>query len=220
LKATRERLRLTLADIAASTKIRESLFAALERNDLSAWPIGLFRRAMLRDYLRVIGLPADPIVAEFVRLFPEPSVGGSWVPRHDRDRGARGGRHSPSAAALRLALAGPRRAHPAVVRTRVYAVGVEFGLVLLAGGIVAVIADATLLTAAGLVALCYYPIAGVLLTANDRAARLECLFRRAWTAARPRILASGARVWDGCKRIRHVAATRVRGRGHTGSERP
>jgi transcriptional regulator with XRE-family HTH domain len=72
LKTQRERRGITLESIAESTKIKGSLLAALERGDVSHFPLGIFRRAFVRSYATAIGLAADPIVAEFVRLFPEP----------------------------------------------------------------------------------------------------------------------------------------------------
>src|ERR1700730_12743016 len=73
LKSERERRGITLKDIAESTKIKESLFAELERSDFSRWPQGIFRRAHLCDYVSAIGLPTQPILAEYLRLFPEES---------------------------------------------------------------------------------------------------------------------------------------------------
>jgi transcriptional regulator with XRE-family HTH domain len=72
LKIHRERRGITLESIAESTKIKRSLLAALERGDVSHFPLGIFRRAFVRSYATAIGLPAEPIVAEFVQLFPEP----------------------------------------------------------------------------------------------------------------------------------------------------
>lgn len=71
LKRQRERQNLTLSTIAESTKIKASVLAALERNDFSHWPEGIFRRGYLRAYASAIGLPPELVVAEFVRLFPE-----------------------------------------------------------------------------------------------------------------------------------------------------
>jgi cytoskeletal protein RodZ len=71
LKASRERNGITLDQIADTTKIPASVFAALERNDLRRWPKGLFRRSFFRDYARTIGLPVAEACAEFVRLFPD-----------------------------------------------------------------------------------------------------------------------------------------------------
>jgi transcriptional regulator with XRE-family HTH domain len=72
LRRERERRGITLDAIAETTKIKRSLLQALERGDLSQWPLGIFRRAFIRAYARAIGVPAEPLVAEFVRLFPEP----------------------------------------------------------------------------------------------------------------------------------------------------
>ena len=71
LRTQRERRGVTLESIVDSTKIKQSLLEALERGDASQWPRGLFRRAYLRNYACAIGLPAEPLVAEFVKLFPE-----------------------------------------------------------------------------------------------------------------------------------------------------
>ena len=45
LRGERERRGLTLEAIADSTKIKQSLLAALERNDMSRWPAGKIGRA-------------------------------------------------------------------------------------------------------------------------------------------------------------------------------
>ena len=76
LKAARERKGITLAEIAETTKIPSSVFAALERCDLRCWPKGLFRRSFFRDYAGMIGLPVAEAVEAFVRLFPddEPAI--------------------------------------------------------------------------------------------------------------------------------------------------
>ena len=71
LKAARERKGIPLSQIADTTKIPSSLFAALERNDLRRWPKGLFRRSFFRDYARAIGLDVAEACEEFVRLFPD-----------------------------------------------------------------------------------------------------------------------------------------------------
>jgi len=71
LRAARERAGVTLEAIALSTKINRTLLAALENNDLSQWPAGIFRRAFFRSYLDAIGLQSESLVADFVRLYPE-----------------------------------------------------------------------------------------------------------------------------------------------------
>jgi transcriptional regulator with XRE-family HTH domain len=71
LKAARERRGVTLTSIAESTKISPVLLTALERNNLSRWPGGIFRRSFFASYVQAIGLPVEPMVAEFLRMFPD-----------------------------------------------------------------------------------------------------------------------------------------------------
>ena len=74
LKSERERRGRSLAEIAASTKIKASLLDALERGDLSRWPKGIYRRSFFRDYVAAIGLHPDPFVSEFLDVFAEAST--------------------------------------------------------------------------------------------------------------------------------------------------
>lgn len=94
LRAERERKGIGLDAIADSTKINRWLFEALERDDASRWPCGLFRRAFIRAYAKEIGLDAEATVREFLEHFPDPS-------EEPLARGA----SSADAAALRLILA-------------------------------------------------------------------------------------------------------------------
>src|SRR6266436_862894 len=71
LRVERERRGISLKNVAESTKIKESLFVELERNDFSNWPQGIFRRAHLSAYASAIGLPPQSVLAEHLRLFPE-----------------------------------------------------------------------------------------------------------------------------------------------------
>jgi transcriptional regulator with XRE-family HTH domain len=70
LRAARERRGLTLESVTAKTKVPAALWEALERNDLANWPSGLFARAYVRDYARIIGLDPEEVVEEFCRYFP------------------------------------------------------------------------------------------------------------------------------------------------------
>lgn len=70
LRREREQRRITLEAIAAATKVSVDLWEGLERNDFSRWPAGIFARAFVRDYARVVGLDADAVVDDFCRLFP------------------------------------------------------------------------------------------------------------------------------------------------------
>ena len=73
LRRERERRQIALASISANTKISASFFEALERNDLSRWPSGIFRRAFIRAYAAGIGLDPDTIAREFHERFPDPA---------------------------------------------------------------------------------------------------------------------------------------------------
>jgi hypothetical protein len=70
LRRHRERSRTPLADIARDTRVKLDLLEGLEKNDLAAWPRGLYARAYVRAYAAAIGLDGDDTVNEFCRLFP------------------------------------------------------------------------------------------------------------------------------------------------------
>jgi transcriptional regulator with XRE-family HTH domain len=97
LKDARERKGIRLDAIAARTKVSESLFAALERGDVSRWPSGIYRRSFFRAYAGAIGLPVDSTLDEFLRLFP------------DQDEPHQPIAAPPGAGAIRLALASAPR---------------------------------------------------------------------------------------------------------------
>ena len=70
LRRHRERNRISLEEIAAETRVKKELFEALEANDLSAWPRGLYARAWVRTYACAVGLDPIDTVDEFCRIFP------------------------------------------------------------------------------------------------------------------------------------------------------
>jgi transcriptional regulator with XRE-family HTH domain len=78
LKEVRERKGITLAAIAARSKVNEGLYAGLERADVSRWPTGIYRRSFFRGYAIALGLPVDASLSEFLQLFPED--GEQWTP--------------------------------------------------------------------------------------------------------------------------------------------
>lgn len=71
LRHRREEQGISLATIAEQTKIGVSVLEALERDDVSHWPAGIFRRAFIRAYARAIRLDEDVIVREFLELYPD-----------------------------------------------------------------------------------------------------------------------------------------------------
>lgn len=62
---------ISLERIAHETNVSDVLWAAMERNDFSRWPNGIFARAYLREYARMIGADPDATVDEFCRWFPQ-----------------------------------------------------------------------------------------------------------------------------------------------------
>jgi len=73
LRQKREQQQIALASIAEQTKIKLSLLEELERDDVSHWPTGIFRRAFARTYAHAIGLDPDVVVREFLQLYPDPA---------------------------------------------------------------------------------------------------------------------------------------------------
>jgi transcriptional regulator with XRE-family HTH domain len=71
LRSERERRQITLESIAANTKINIGLLRDLERDDVSRWPGGIFRRSFVRTYAEAIGLDGDDIVHEFLERYPD-----------------------------------------------------------------------------------------------------------------------------------------------------
>jgi hypothetical protein len=77
LRRERERAGVSLETIATRTKVARSLLDALERNDVSRWPAGIFRRSFVRGYATAVGLDPDFVVALFLRAFPDPAPSGA-----------------------------------------------------------------------------------------------------------------------------------------------
>jgi hypothetical protein len=74
LREARERKGVSLREIADATKISVRALEALERNDISQLPGGIFSRAFVRAYATEAGLNPDQTVEEFVRHFPHETV--------------------------------------------------------------------------------------------------------------------------------------------------
>jgi transcriptional regulator with XRE-family HTH domain len=72
LRYERERRQIALKSIAESTKIGITLLEGLERDDVSRWPSGIFRKSFVRSYAVAVGLDAESVVREFVERHPDP----------------------------------------------------------------------------------------------------------------------------------------------------
>jgi len=161
LRTHREQLGITLSDIADTTKINVAMLTALERGDLSRWPGGIFRRAFFREYAQAIGLAPEPLLNEFVRLFP--------------DEPAAAAAHEPPAE-LRLTLVvsnTPAR----VAFKRVAVVVAELAGIGLIGVGSAWLLALDMLPAIGFTAFTYYPVANLCVDRTMGIRRLRALVR-------------------------------------------
>ena len=90
LRQARERRGISLRQIAASTKISAAALEALERNDISKLPGGIFSRAFVRSYAVEVGLDPDETVREFLDRFnqetpPTAESVAAAVPEQERE---------------------------------------------------------------------------------------------------------------------------------------
>jgi cytoskeleton protein RodZ len=70
LREARERRGMSLRQIANATKISVAVLEALERNDVSRLPGGIFGRAFVRSYAVEVGLDPERTIQEFITAFP------------------------------------------------------------------------------------------------------------------------------------------------------
>jgi transcriptional regulator with XRE-family HTH domain len=137
LRLERERRAITLASVAETTKVAESLLAGLERGDVSRWPSGIYRRAFFREYATAIGLPVDAATGEFLRVFPE--AGAAAVERGE----------------LRLTLAPEKRLRARAVAARAASAALDAGAVLAIGFVLARALSVNLWIVIAVLALAY-----------------------------------------------------------------
>src|SRR2546427_8761403 len=101
LREARERRGVSLRQIAAATKISMSVLEALERNDISRLPGGIFSRAFVRSYAIEVGLDPEATIQEFIAQFPHDAVTAGHPPsEHVEDHEA--GENDPRVAGTLL----------------------------------------------------------------------------------------------------------------------
>jgi cytoskeleton protein RodZ len=98
MKRSREERGVSLRKIADATKISVSFLEALERNDISRLPGGIFSRAFVRSYAIEIGVDPEQAVRDFIVQFPDDSVtaGSPHVAQHDYETEMARSRRSPA----------------------------------------------------------------------------------------------------------------------------
>ena len=95
MRHVREQRGVSLRQIAQTTKLSVSALEALERNDISRLPGGIFSRAFVRSYAAEIGADPEETVRDFLSQFPHESVTGvgssalADAPSHGRQLMAR-----------------------------------------------------------------------------------------------------------------------------------
>jgi cytoskeletal protein RodZ len=102
MRQAREQRGVSLRQIAERTKISVSQLEALERNDISRLPGGIFSRAFVRSYAAEIGVDPEQTVREFLSQFPDESV-SAGSPHVLIDDGARGVRRLNARAVMIVA---------------------------------------------------------------------------------------------------------------------
>ena len=83
LHDARERRGVSLRQIANATKISVVVLEALERNDISRLPGGIFGRGFVRSYALEVGLDPEATIQDFLAQFPNDSVSAGH-PTSDR----------------------------------------------------------------------------------------------------------------------------------------
>lgn len=85
MRRARERRGISVRQIATATKISVGALEALERNDISRLPGGIFSRAIVRSYALEVGLDPEDTMQKFLAQFPHDSVtaGSPHVPQED-----------------------------------------------------------------------------------------------------------------------------------------
>lgn len=85
IRRAREARGISVRQIAIATRISAAALDALERNDISRLPGGIFSRAIVRSYAVEVGLDPEQAVRDFIERFPHESVtaGSPHVPQED-----------------------------------------------------------------------------------------------------------------------------------------
>ena len=104
IRNRREERGVTLRQIADTTKISIGILDALERNDVSRMPGGIFSRAFVRLYAAEVGLDPEQTVRDFIARFPDdPATSGTSPGAHASAGASRW--HVTSAAVVVIATA-------------------------------------------------------------------------------------------------------------------
>jgi cytoskeletal protein RodZ len=105
LRQRREERRVSLRQIAASTKISPGALEAIERDDIKRLPGGIFTRAFVRAYASELDLDPERTLAEFLAQFPSADVDPEASVSHQQPERSNVLRTAAQAAVVLLPLA-------------------------------------------------------------------------------------------------------------------
>lgn len=94
LRGERERLRISLEKISEETKISSRHLQALEAGEYASLPGGVFRKGIVRSYLRALGLEETPWIERFeasLRASGATGLEDDWAEFAENVRRNRGG---------------------------------------------------------------------------------------------------------------------------------
>ena len=74
LRAAREAKQISLREIAATTKVSVSALEALDENDVTQLPGGIFTRAFVRSYAEEVGLDPEQTIRDFMAQLPQEGI--------------------------------------------------------------------------------------------------------------------------------------------------
>src|ERR1700730_11013517 len=74
LRHKREQRRITLAEIAEATRIGTRFLKAIETDNFSTLPGGIFTRSFIRAYAKHVHMNEDEAIALYLQQVAEPSV--------------------------------------------------------------------------------------------------------------------------------------------------
>lgn len=198
LRRIREQRGISLEQLAEATNVDVELWAAMERNDFSRWPSGIFARAFVREYARAIGLDPESTIDEFCRHFPQgdrrrgelirAEAALLGVPSEWHDDLAPAGRerrqHSREADAHPERIA---RQSLLVRRSRLMAVGLDLIVVAGTAALLARATGAAALPVMGGIAIAYHAGGVIFFGATAGSAIVSALLRRSEKAESKRL---------------------------------
>jgi cytoskeleton protein RodZ len=87
LKLEREKRKITLEEISATTKIGTRMLQALEGEKFGQLPGGIFNKGFVRAYARAVGLDEDQAVADYLEASGEATPAGPETMARENTRG-------------------------------------------------------------------------------------------------------------------------------------